>query len=121
MKHNYIDPRHGKLVERSELEQIANHFIISAHAKYRILERGKDLGDLKTILLNPSLAYYNTDGSINLGIDDYRYFVIIPKAHSYLILTLKETIQEPRTTIYERRELAKKGKKRKHEKRIKDK
>jgi hypothetical protein len=101
--------KHGQLVEEATVQQIANSFILSHHAKER-LPRWKDVPSLKDAILNNSLAYYNTDGSINIGVDDYRYMVVVKKDDgAYLIVTLKETIYEPRTSIYERRELALKG------------
>ena len=99
----------GQLVSKELLEYISKHYYVGYHASERLKERGQDITDITKVILNPTLAYYNTDGSINLGVDDYRYFVIIKEGQNYKIITFKETRIEPRVSIYERRELALKG------------
>lgn len=59
--------------------------------------------------MESKLAYYNTDGSINIAIDNYRYFVF--KAVStgkYLMITIKNPSMDG-YTVWEKYKFAKNG------------
>lgn len=84
MKHN------GELLTKNELQEIANNCYLTKHAKERIKER-KNYINIKKAIQNSFFAYYNTDGSINVAINPYEYFVIYYNNlyHNYVIVTFK--------------------------------
>ena len=97
----------GELVSKNELKLIATHFIISRHAKERISQRSQNL-NVKSIIENPILAYYNTDGSINIAKDRWKYLVIVKDKDNYIIVTYKDKSYNG-IDIFEKRKLALKG------------
>lgn len=98
----------GELLTTEELQDIAEHFTLSRHAEQRIAERHPDI-DIRKAILNPVLAYYNTDSSINIAINEYEYIVIAP--HQYKVITFKEKSLNG-IDIFTKRRLAMQGKKR---------
>lgn len=99
----------GELLNRAELEEIAERFVISRHAKQRIAERYNDI-DIKKAILNPVIAYYNTDGSVNIAINGFEYIVI--SQYDYKVITFK--VRSFRgIDIFTKREMAVAGKGRK--------
>lgn len=81
----------GELLTKNELRKIANNFILTKHAKERIKERRKYI-NVKRTIQNSFFAYYNTDGSINIAINSYEYFVVRYsfKLNKYVVITFKE-------------------------------
>lgn len=63
----------GEELTKEEREEIANNFFISRHAIERLRERGKV--DIRQLVLDPLVAYFNTDGSVNVAQDEYNYLV----------------------------------------------
>lgn len=100
----------GELLTAVELNNIANHLTLSYHAKEQLTVRnfGTDLNKIKTAILNPILAYYNTDGSINIARNRWEYFVIVPKKDGFLMITYKEQSHNG-IDIYAKRNLAIRG------------
>ena len=96
----------GELLTQTELEEIAERFIISRHAKQRITERYSNI-DIKKAILNPVIAYYNTDGSVNIAINGFEYIVI--SSYDYVVVTFKERSFRG-IDIFTKRELAVAGK-----------
>ena len=79
---------HGKLVAKGVIEHIKNNYFISSHAQEQLrartemlVENEKGINFFKTKKLinaaidNNILAYFNTDGSVNIALGDYEYFV----------------------------------------------
>ena len=98
----------GEILTREQLNEIANNYRLSKHAQERLAERGKGV-NVKKVLLNPLLAYFNTDGSINIAKDKFNYFVIVKKSErKYLVVTYKEKSKN-NITIFDKWNLAKKG------------
>ena len=83
-----------------ELQQIADNFIITAHAKKRIKERLQttDTETIKELIIKPHLAWRNTDNTINLAINSTQYFVIKKDYKKYVIITFKEHSKNNITT-----------------------
>lgn len=98
----------GELLTAEELQDIAEHYILSKHAQQRIAERYPDI-NVKKAILNPLIAYYNTDRSINIAINGYEYIVIAP--YEYKVITFKEKSLNG-IDIFTKRRLAMQGKKR---------
>lgn len=85
-----IKVRHrGQLLKRSELEEIADNYILSKHAQEMIDKRCPDL-NIEYSIKNPVLAYFNTDGSVNIAISDFEYLVISLDVFPYKVITFKE-------------------------------
>lgn len=82
----------GQLLRADELKEIAENYRLTTHAKKRILERNMDENIIREIILNPMIAYFNTDYSINIALDEYNYFVITYNDYykKYNIVTFKE-------------------------------
>lgn len=82
----------GENLSRKELEELANNYVISKHAFTRLKERNLSLDKIKDIILNPYLAYFNTDKSINVCKDNYYYlvFTYCEKEKKFVLVTYKE-------------------------------
>lgn len=96
--------KHGELLTKEEINYIAESYRLSAHATQRVSERLMN-GDIKNAILNSILAYYNTDGTINVAIDECSYFVFTDNGY---MITFKEPSHNG-VTVYKKWELAKKG------------
>lgn len=95
-------------LNKSELKTITENYILSNHAIKRLGERCDGLC-IKNAILESKLAYYNTDGSINVAIDNYRHFVF--KAINdgkYLMITIKNPSMDG-YTVWEKYKFAKRG------------
>lgn len=97
----------GQKVLKEDLIHISNNYIITKHARERINSRNKDI-NLTEAIRNPLLAYFNTDGSINIAITPYEYFVIATDTFPYKVVTYKEQSWYG-IDIYAKREMAKNG------------
>lgn len=73
-------------INKSEIIQIYKNAVVSKHARKRLSERGATLEDM----LKSTFAYVNVDGSINIAINDYEYFVFVEKKDCHLLITYKE-------------------------------
>lgn len=84
--------KNGELLTKNELYEILNNFYVTRHARKRIYERGIDIKTLKRVIMNPYIAYYNTDGTINIAKDRYNYFVVDweKERQNFKIITYKE-------------------------------
>ena len=95
----------GQELTAEELREIAENFILTKHARQRITERYPDI-DIRRAIMHPLLAYYNTDGSINIALNGYEYIVVAP--NSYNIITFKEKSLND-IDIFTKREMAIRG------------
>jgi len=95
----------GQELTAEELREIAEHFVLTKHAKQRIAERYPDI-DIRKAIMYPILAYYNTDGSVNIALNRYEYIVVAP--NNYHIITFKEKSLND-IDIFEKREMAIRG------------
>lgn len=100
----------GENLIKTELQEIANNYYITPHAIQRMSERGLDKRSIKDIILNPLVAYFNTDGSINIAKDEFHYLVIKYNGYfkNYQIITYKEPSLNGKN-IFQKQELATKG------------
>lgn len=97
----------GQEVLKEDLIHISNNYILTRHAEERINSRNKDI-DIRETIRNPLLAYFNTDGSINIAITPYEYLVIATDEFPYKIITYKEQSWYG-IDIYEKQQMAKNG------------
>lgn len=95
----------GQELTAEELREIAEHFVLTKHARQRIAERYPDI-DIRKAIIHPLLAYYNTDGSVNIALNSYEYIVVAPD--SYSVITFKEKSLN-NIDIFAKREMAIKG------------
>jgi hypothetical protein len=95
----------GQELTAEELREIAEHFVLTKHARQRITERHPDV-DIRRAIMHPVLAYFNTDGSINIALNNYEYIVVAP--NDYCIITFKEKSLN-NIDIFAKREMAIKG------------
>lgn len=103
--------KHGQKVDEFTLNRIADNYVVSYHASTRINQRNKNL-NIKELIRNPFLAYYNTDGSINIAKDRYNYLVVVRRETDFLIVTYKEHSYNSNHDIFYKQQLALKGIKR---------
>ena len=88
-----IQIRHrGQLLKHNELNEIANNYILTKHAKEMIDKRCPNL-NIKHSIKHPILAYFNTDGSVNIAINGFEYLVVSLDRFPYKIITFKEKLQ----------------------------
>lgn len=100
----------GELLTSNELKEIAENFILSRHAQERIAERFPEL-DIYKAILNPLIAYFNTDGSINIALNSFEYLVIATDRKPYKIITYKEKSHN-NINVFIKRQMAMQGKSR---------
>ena len=98
----------GELLLPSELEKISKNFRISYHVEKQLEERGLNL-NLAEIFKKPFMAYYNTDGSINIALDNYEYFVVVKSGDEFVVITFKEKSRNG-FTVTDKRNFALEGK-----------
>lgn len=100
----------GELVTPTELADIAEHICLSKHAREQLNIRnfGTNKADIRAVVLNPLLAYYNTDGSINIAVNRWEYFVFMKMDFGYLMITYKEQSHNG-IDIFAKREMAIRG------------
>lgn len=97
----------GQLVGERKLQEIADNYIVGIHAGERIAKRNAGI-DIRSIILNPLLAYYNTDGSMNIALNEWEYLVVKRDGNTYKIITFKEKSHN-NINIFEKRKFAQLG------------
>lgn len=97
----------GQLLIQSELDEIANNYILTKHAEKMIGIRCPNL-NVRNSIRNPILAYFNTDGSVNITLNSYEYLVVALDDKPYRVITFKEKSYNG-VTIYEKWSFAKNG------------
>lgn len=97
----------GEEVLKEDLIHIANNFELSRHAQEQIAIRHPNI-NVKESILNPMLAYFNTDGTINCAINNFEYLVIATDRFPYKVITFKEKSWYSKD-IYEKQQMAKDG------------
>lgn len=113
----------GELLNQNEINEILGNYRISKHAIERLNERsnilvenyrGVDFISTKInirndICNNLYLAYFNKDGSVNIAIDKFNYYVFkLLDNGCWLLQTFKEKSWN-NITIDDKRKLAQKG------------
>ena len=101
----------GELLTTEELKEIAENFVLTKHAEQRITERFAEL-NIEKAILNPLIAYFNTDGSINIALNTFEYLVIGTDQTPYRVITFKEKSHN-NIDIFTKRKMAMQGKSRK--------
>lgn len=118
----------GRILSRKELRVILHNFYCTRHVIERLNARKKNLimynikggvdflitkeNIIEDIENNCILAYYNTDGSVNVAIDEFNYYVFEPTRDNtyfpyvWTLITFKEP-SDNNITIYEKWGLAK--------------
>lgn len=83
-----------------DLDTIANNLVFTHHAKARTLERFKtnNVSIVKESIKKPFLAWKNTDGTINIALNDNEYFVIKQDLDKFVVITFKEKSKNEITT-----------------------
>lgn len=126
---NEYDGIGGREVDDRTLNYILNHYYLCYHSVKRLDERRNLVArfpnghldkwsTIKNINLdirkNLLIAYFNTDGSVNVAIDEYNYYVFTPqddieeRKGMWALLTFKEKSHN-NINIWEKRELAMTG------------
>lgn len=98
----------GENLTQEELSEIANNFYISKHAVERLRERGRV--NIRQLVLNPLVAYFNTDGSVNVAQDEYNYLVFsYDEFHkNWKVVTWKEESWHGKT-VFDKQQMARNG------------
>ena len=88
----------GELLTQEELDYIADNYVLTNHAKEKVEERLRTITkkSIKHLIKNCMMAYYNTDGFVNIAINNYKYFVVNP--YTCGIITFKEPSHNGYTT-----------------------
>ena len=113
----------GEIVSQEVIDEIKTYFRISNHAIERLEHRtnvvvrfengmmnfNETIRNIKYRINHRVLAYYNTDGSINIAIDKYNYFVFVKDDNGiWVLITFKEKSYNDNNIFYKQR-LAKMG------------
>lgn len=77
------------IISRKKIEYIAHNLIITEHAMERIRERLPKNIDIRVAILNSPFWYRNIDGTINIAIDQNKYFVVNEKNGVFTLITVK--------------------------------
>lgn len=98
----------GQLLNKFELHELLENLEFSSHSIQRLAERGSSIEETKKAIENPFLAYFNTDGSINIAPTNNKCYVIAKSRYGngYTVITYKENTHMKMT---EKRILATKG------------
>ena len=121
---------HEQLISKELLEEIKSNYYISRHAQEQLVNRSDLLIkredssiDFKLTKYNINkaidkniLSYFNTDGSVDIALDDTHYFVFcFNESHNnWTMITYKEPSWYS-ITIQEKRQMALKGFDRKYD------
>ena len=107
----------GENLTARELQEIADNFHITEHARARIKERLLDEKEIIEVLKKPLLAFWNTDYSVNVAKDKFNYLVFewSIEEEKWILLTYKEESHNG-IDIFKKQSLAKLGKDRKTQK-----
>ena len=126
----------GEQIESEVLEHILNNFFLSSHSIEKLNDRSNLLIKYKDgnvnkkltkaniindIRQNMVLAYYNTDGSVNIAVSEYNYYVFEYQDESaseyvqdkWRLVTYKEPSWYG-INIYDKQQMAKNGYDRKY-------
>ena len=104
-----INIRHrGEELKPEELQEIYDNLFISKHAQERLDERVPV--NIKQLFENPLVAYFNTDGSVNIALDEYNYLVVAycEKFNNWKVITWKEKSWHDKT-VFDKQRMAKAG------------
>ena len=109
----------GKEVSQETIDDIKTYFTITKHAIGRLEERTKmvvrfeggainyneTVKNIKYKINHRILAYYNTDGTINIAINKYNYFVFSKNEENnhWVLVTFKEKSYNENDIFYKRR------------------
>lgn len=123
MKHtlNELKLKHGELVSPEVIEEIKFSYYITKHAREQLVKRSDMLVEfypgkmdvsttkknINKMIDNNILAYYNTDGSINIALNEWNYFVFVydEQKDNWSLVTYKEKSWYSKT-IFEKRQMA---------------
>lgn len=97
----------GQLLTAEELKEISENYVLTKHAQERIKTRYPKLDIVHTIN-NPLIAYFNTDGSVNVALTKFEYLVIATDCNPYKVITFKEK-SHYNNDIYKKRKMAQNG------------
>lgn len=98
----------GEELTKEELKELSENFHISKHAAERLRERGKI--DIKNLVLHPLVAYFNTDGSINVAQDQFNYLVFVwDQSHNNFNLVTWKEMSWFGNTVFDKQQMAKNG------------
>lgn len=93
-----IDPFKFILIPRKMLVKIANNFYLTPHSKQRIDERVGDK-DLKSLMLNSPLVWRDTNGTVNIAVNPYAYFVVVEENGEFYVKTFVERSKNDATVV----------------------
>ena len=96
----------GELLNEKELNEVAEHLRFSKHGFERLNQRGDNPENVKNKILACDYAYFNTDYSINIVLNDFQCYVIVKDLSGFLLVTYKE---DTHTSMARKRKLAMQG------------
>ena len=98
--------KNGQILTQKELNIIAKEYKLSHHAQQRYEQRMYNVNLYKAIK-HCLVAYYNTDGTINIAFDRFTYIVVDPA--TFIVITIKEKSHN-NIDIWHKLDMAKNGK-----------
>ena len=124
-----LKQKHGQEVTEEFINEMLEYFRISPHAINEMRKRTsfvnlveeryvrdngvavpdyiKTIKNIKSAIKNYTLAYINTDGSINIALSDYDYFVFeYDETNSYWVLVTFKEKSWHNITIHQKHQMA---------------
>lgn len=121
----------GQDVEEKIIKELKTNFYLTSHAEEQLQKRShllvskanyaidyvKTKDKIREAIDERVLAYYNTDGTINIAINEWNYFVFAycEKSNNWALITYKEMSWNSKN-IFEKQQMAKQGYERKETK-----
>lgn len=96
----------GELLNEKELMEIVEHLRFSNHGLERLYQRGDSPSLVRGKIITCEYAYFNTDYSINIVLNDSQCYVIVKDSYGFLLVTYKE---DTHTSMAKKRRLAMQG------------
>ena len=102
----FLTSNPGLTLQLSDLSEILDNVTLTKHSLNRLAERRfHKLVDVETVKQdiekNIYLAYINSDGSVNVAIDNHTYYVFAQNDNSsWSLVTFKEPSNRGKTVIY---------------------
>lgn len=96
----------GELLNEKEIAEIIAYLYFTEHGLLRINQRGRNPEEVKAEIEHCKYAYFNTDYSINIVLNEKQCYVINKDLKGYALITYKEDTHCP---MSKKRQLAMRG------------
>lgn len=98
----------GENLTKEELQEIYRNLRFTKHSIERLAQRGSTKVEVYNTIKKPFIAYFNTDGSINIAPNNWQCYIIERDRYNdgYVLITYKEEVW---LSMKDKQKLAQKG------------